>query len=463
MPITTIPFSSRKAGPYTATGGQTVFSFAFPILAAGDIDVYRKRAGVVTLLLLTTDYSVTGVGEQAGGTIVLTAGALAGDIIAIDGDLLKQRQASYIGSSPFKASVIDADLNTLAIMVQELGREVERSIRRASVDAATGSLLLPQDVAANTILALNSSGALIGLVAADFSGPQGVSGPAGTSILSGSGAPSNGIGSNGDFYLDTTSANYNLYGPKTAGVWGAPISLKGPTGAGTGDVLGPASATVGHAAVFAHSSGKEIGSAGGPPALTGAANIFSAAQTIERTTDADALVARNTDNTAAQRTLLRAERGSGAGADYILASLGDAANGVAALLELIGATELRRLFATYTRFNRQVVACSSDSAPPALTDGVTVNWDWASQQTATLSIAGNRTLNTPANARPGSTAMLALTASGDTRTLTLTTAYSLPTAFASPLTIKAGEEWTLAVWYDGTRYKAVPTLFKAVP
>src|SRR5262249_27183072 len=74
-------------------------------------------------------------------------------------------------------------------------------------------------------------------------GPQGPAGPAGSngapgapgadgkSVLNGSGAPSNSLGNNGDFYLDTASANQNLYGPKAGGVWpGSPVALKGSNG-----------------------------------------------------------------------------------------------------------------------------------------------------------------------------------------------------------------------------------------
>jgi len=52
MTILTISFSERKAGLYTANAGQTVFFFAFPILADNDIDVWRERAGTATLLTL---------------------------------------------------------------------------------------------------------------------------------------------------------------------------------------------------------------------------------------------------------------------------------------------------------------------------------------------------------------------------------------------------------------------------
>lgn len=48
----------------------------------------------------------------------------------------------------------------------------------------------------------------------------GIQGPQGFGWLSGVGAPSNSIGIDGDFYLDTSNVG-NYYGPKTAGVWGA--------------------------------------------------------------------------------------------------------------------------------------------------------------------------------------------------------------------------------------------------
>ena len=60
-------------------------------------------------------------------------------------------------------------------------------------------------------------------------GPTGAAGANGSSLLNGSGEPAIGLGSSGDFYLDT-DANY-IYGPKTANGWGAGTSIKGSTGA----------------------------------------------------------------------------------------------------------------------------------------------------------------------------------------------------------------------------------------
>ncbi len=65
-------------------------------------------------------------------------------------------------------------------------------------------------------------------------GTTGTNGTDGNTILSGTTTPAAGLGVNGDFYLNTTTSM--LYGPKTAGAWGAGVSLKGATGStgGTG-------------------------------------------------------------------------------------------------------------------------------------------------------------------------------------------------------------------------------------
>jgi hypothetical protein len=70
-------------------------------------------------------------------------------------------------------------------------------------------------------------------VASTVAGPTG---PAGTSLLYGSVAPSGLTGNNGDFYIDTVT-NY-LYGPKAAGVWPAGTPLTAGTGPAGGDLTG---------------------------------------------------------------------------------------------------------------------------------------------------------------------------------------------------------------------------------
>ena len=67
-------------------------------------------------------------------------------------------------------------------------------------------------------------------------------GASANTVLSGSGAPASGTGSDGDFYVDTT--NTRIYGPKASGAWGSGTSLVGPAGAtGSAGAAGSTGAT----------------------------------------------------------------------------------------------------------------------------------------------------------------------------------------------------------------------------
>lgn len=59
-------------------------------------------------------------------------------------------------------------------------------------------------------------------------------------ILNGSGVPSAGLGSVGDFYIRTDVTPRDLYGPKSGGGWGSATSMGGPAGAtGATGATGP--------------------------------------------------------------------------------------------------------------------------------------------------------------------------------------------------------------------------------
>jgi hypothetical protein len=53
----------------------------------------------------------------------------------------------------------------------------------------------------------------------------GQQGPRGKGVLNGEGAPSNSLGIDGEFYIDTVTNK--MYGPKTLGVWGDSVNLGG--------------------------------------------------------------------------------------------------------------------------------------------------------------------------------------------------------------------------------------------
>ena len=76
---------------------------------------------------------------------------------------------------------------------------------------------------------LGATGAAGAAGAAGDDGAPGAAGADGKTVRNGTGAPSSGLGVDGDFYIDTAADT--IYGPKTAGAWGSATSIVGPAGA----------------------------------------------------------------------------------------------------------------------------------------------------------------------------------------------------------------------------------------
>ena len=60
---------------YSGNGSTTTFNYTFKITDQDDIDVLiRSASGTETTKTITTHYTVTGVGNASGGTVVFTSG-----------------------------------------------------------------------------------------------------------------------------------------------------------------------------------------------------------------------------------------------------------------------------------------------------------------------------------------------------------------------------------------------------
>jgi hypothetical protein len=103
--------------------GQTQFVYSFPIYSETYLTVYQRGFtetpdDPTQVLTLGVDYTVTGVGEEAGGYINLTAGATFGDIITIVGSQPIQRESVFQDLNPFTVA-LNQQLNQMTIMMQQ--------------------------------------------------------------------------------------------------------------------------------------------------------------------------------------------------------------------------------------------------------------------------------------------------------------------------------------------------------
>ena len=127
---------------HTATGGETSFTFDYPIFDETHIKVLRTPTGSTTPVELTiaTDYTVPAgsVDNQSGGQIDLAAGsfpsgATAGDLFTLLLNPPFARTTDFNQAGDFLAATLNEELDLIAQQFQRLNRD------------ATKAVLLPQD------------------------------------------------------------------------------------------------------------------------------------------------------------------------------------------------------------------------------------------------------------------------------------------------------------------------------
>ncbi|MGP1254921.1 MAG: hypothetical protein ACTS10_10940 [Kiloniellales bacterium] len=116
-------------------------------------------AGIETVLMLTSDYSVTGVGDAAGGSVILTAPLATGLQLVITRDVPATQETDLENQGAFFAQTIEDSLDKLTMLVQQ-GEEVDSRTVTLSVTSDGVSTSLP-GVVANTLLGWNADGSAL--------------------------------------------------------------------------------------------------------------------------------------------------------------------------------------------------------------------------------------------------------------------------------------------------------------
>lgn len=144
---------------YTATSGQTVFTVSFEFFENADLKVYKNAV----LQTITTHYTVTGAGVTGGGSITLTSGATAGDIITIVRDIPVKRVTDFPTSGPFNISALNTELDKIVAMVQEREDDITRVVQLSETDTSTTLTLPIVADRASKVLGFDATGSTIAM------------------------------------------------------------------------------------------------------------------------------------------------------------------------------------------------------------------------------------------------------------------------------------------------------------
>lgn len=132
---------------YNGNGVTTVFTIPFRFLVNGDIVVVSvSAAGVETTKTLTTDYTLTGAGDDAGGTVTMLVAPANGTRLIIYRDTDIVQETDYISGDPFPAEAHERALDRLTMIAQEISPNIDRAIRVPVGDSSSLNTTLPAAV-----------------------------------------------------------------------------------------------------------------------------------------------------------------------------------------------------------------------------------------------------------------------------------------------------------------------------
>ena len=166
MTISLVPEDTRVRR-FTCGGGETVFAVTFPVFAATDVQVLRVRAGVTVTLTNPGDYTLSGVGHPSGFTVTLTAAAQAGDLIVVVSAQPVARTAEWTDGQALRAQALNAEFARWWIALQQVQRDVTRTVRLPLTDPSAGLELPDATVRAGKFLGFDGTGAVVAMGAPD--------------------------------------------------------------------------------------------------------------------------------------------------------------------------------------------------------------------------------------------------------------------------------------------------------
>lgn len=98
---------------YTASGATPTFVYPFLVPTAASLQVF------VGGVLQGSGYSVSGVGNPAGGSVTFTSTPVAGTIVRLRRQVPKSRSTDYTEGGALRAETLDADIDYVVMMAQD--------------------------------------------------------------------------------------------------------------------------------------------------------------------------------------------------------------------------------------------------------------------------------------------------------------------------------------------------------
>ncbi len=144
---------------YTGNGSTTSFSSSFKFLADADVKVYVDG----TLKTIVTDYTLSGAGVDAGGTVAFVTAPASSTTVLFVRDTSPTQETDYVTGDAFPAETHETALDKLTITDQEIIIKLGRTVGFADTVTDAGTMTITADAAtrANKKIGFDASGDLV--------------------------------------------------------------------------------------------------------------------------------------------------------------------------------------------------------------------------------------------------------------------------------------------------------------
>lgn len=124
MTIAAIPNFKTFNG--SGSTGPLYFSFVF--LDDSQITVEKTTAGVTAVLTANVDYTVAGAGSDSGGSVTLTVALAIGSSLTVTRTVPVEQATSLPNQGPYFASTIEAALDYVTMICQQLQGQITSNL-----------------------------------------------------------------------------------------------------------------------------------------------------------------------------------------------------------------------------------------------------------------------------------------------------------------------------------------------
>ena len=454
----TISSTNRKAGPYIGNGTASVFSFAFKVFAAADVEVVKLNVSttIETVLALTTDYTVTLNQDQnanPGGSVTLVAGVLAtGFNLVITSDIANLQPTDLTNQGGFYPDVINTALDRATIQIQQLQEGLDRAALLPITSAADSAALVADitrlatsadnlDIDATNIGAINA-------VSDSISNVNAVAGNA-TNINTVAGNTSN---------VNTVATNISSVNTNATNI----VAIQGASSNASAAQAAQAAAEAARdqtLAVYDSFDDRYLGSKTSDPTvdndgnpLVGGALYYNSVSEVMRLYTGTAWVAAYVQGVASSIGFtpvgnISATDVQSAVAEVDSEKLAKASN----LSDVTNAATARSNLGAAGLSTAQSFTAAQRGAISALTDGATITPDFSLANNYSVTLGGNRTLANPTNITAGQSGAIVITQDGTgSRTLSYGSYWKFSNGTAPTLTTTANAIDVLAYFVESS-------------